>query len=379
MAINKDVKDKCFFSNDATSKILGLDYQKLIALEVCLNAKLNENIWIECKGDVSDATTSIEVKHHLNSHNLTSNSSDAWKTLKNYIVEFQVTKTFDHLVLLTTSSIPSNSIFFDWNNKKISERLKLIESHSPADSVKEFHGLLVDSEKENLKLVLDRFSILSDQTTAEGKWNELRDHPAFLTIPDEHKDNAIQCLYGLLTKIAIDNPKEWKVNINDFKHDSMLALAQFTSGKMPFYHVSKSDILVDSENNDFNFIEKMKDIKMKRRNIEDAVSDYFRAQISQERMLKKSPALFENLDQYDSSVRSDMDGEKLKFSYCLNDIDVGTEVADGKSRELYLHYISKPHLLIRGVDHTEKYYRDGRVHHVVEEYDFEWKFNSEDI
>ncbi len=37
-------------SNNATKKLLGFDYQKLLALESCLNAKENETIWIECFG-----------------------------------------------------------------------------------------------------------------------------------------------------------------------------------------------------------------------------------------------------------------------------------------------------------------------------------------
>ncbi|WP_162185038.1 hypothetical protein [Enterobacter sichuanensis] len=34
-------------SNNATSNILGFDYQKFIALERCLSGKENDVIWIE--------------------------------------------------------------------------------------------------------------------------------------------------------------------------------------------------------------------------------------------------------------------------------------------------------------------------------------------
>ena len=72
-----------WFANDNAQKSLGFDYQKLITLEYCLNAKKNEHIWIECKGDVADKETSIEVKHHNKAHSLISNSIDVWTTLKN--------------------------------------------------------------------------------------------------------------------------------------------------------------------------------------------------------------------------------------------------------------------------------------------------------
>jgi hypothetical protein len=99
------------FSNDATSKILGFDYQKLVALKMCLDAKPNETIWIECKGDVADENSTTEVKHHLGKHNLTSNSVDVWKTLQNHIEQYNVAENFSRLVLLTTSTIPEDSIF----------------------------------------------------------------------------------------------------------------------------------------------------------------------------------------------------------------------------------------------------------------------------
>ncbi len=110
------------FSNDATSKLLGYDYQKLIALEKCLDAKPNQYIWIECKGDVADNNTTSEIKHHSLRHNITSNSVDVWKTLKNYVSEFHIAKLFDNLILHTTSSINEDSIFFNWCDLPNSEK-----------------------------------------------------------------------------------------------------------------------------------------------------------------------------------------------------------------------------------------------------------------
>ena len=97
------------FSNNATPKYLGYFYQVLIAIEQCFHASSNETIWLECCGDVYDGQTSTEVKHHFGDGNLTDNSDDFWKTLKNYVVE-DVTP-FNSLVLHTTAKIPKTSIF----------------------------------------------------------------------------------------------------------------------------------------------------------------------------------------------------------------------------------------------------------------------------
>ena len=78
--------------NDSTKKQLGFEYQKLVALEYCLNAKNGEYVYIECFGDIQYGTKSIEVKHHEGESNLTSNSVDVWKTLKNLVVEYDKLK-----------------------------------------------------------------------------------------------------------------------------------------------------------------------------------------------------------------------------------------------------------------------------------------------
>lgn len=73
-------------SNDNTLKGIGFEYQKLLALECCLEAAPNTTIYIECLGDICDGSTSTEVKHHITQGYLTPQSIDFWKTLKNLVV-----------------------------------------------------------------------------------------------------------------------------------------------------------------------------------------------------------------------------------------------------------------------------------------------------
>src|SRR5690606_29649444 len=101
--------------NDSTKKQLGFEYQKMIALEYCLNAKKGEYVYIECFGDVQYGTESVEVKHHEGNSNLTSNSVDVWKTLKNLVIEYDLIKSNNKFLLHTTETIKTDSIFYDWN------------------------------------------------------------------------------------------------------------------------------------------------------------------------------------------------------------------------------------------------------------------------
>ncbi|MGZ8176168.1 hypothetical protein [Methylobacter sp.] len=164
------IKVDDFFNNDNTLKGLGFDYQKLIALEKCLEAKKNEYIWIECKGDVADQDASIEVKHHNSKHNLISNSEDAWKTIKNYVENFHLAKTFNRLILHTTSSVPEDSIFCGWNGLTTAEKKNKLLEHVPSESIKEHHDKINACPSIDLQTILERFLIFSDQPKIAEKW-----------------------------------------------------------------------------------------------------------------------------------------------------------------------------------------------------------------
>lgn len=373
---SKSGSDDCF-ANDNTQKLLGFDYQKLIALEYCLNAKKNEHIWIECKGDVADKETSIEVKHHNKAHSLISNSIDVWKTLKNYLVEHQIIAQFDYLVLHTTSTIPDYSIFYGWNDLSSEKKKSKLLSHKPSDSIKVFHEVVKNSPEKKLLDILSKFSILDGQPTVDEKWNELKEHPAFTIIPDDFRDAAIEKLYGYITKAAIDDSKKWQINITDFKKDMQHTLSPFTSGKIPFPVIQKSDI--SSSNSDFLFIKKMQDVRLKETTQENAISDYLRANMSQFKLLSMSPTLEDILKTYDANIERMLGDEKECIANELLAEDIGTATSVSKSNQLYYNCINKAHEQITNVDSTQKYYRDGRIHHVLEETESKWEFKEEDV
>lgn len=372
------------FRNDNTPKGLGIDYQKLIALEYCLNAKKNEYIWIECKGDVADQTTSVEVKHHQDSTNLTSNSVDAWKTLYNYVVEQEVISQFDHLVLHTTSKIPANSIFYQWNELPPEIKLKTIIGHvpighEPVSSIKVYYDKIIDCPKNTLLEILNKFSILHEQPNISTKWEEIKEHPKLELIQENRREIALKYLYGYITKIAIDNSDEWRININDFNRDFRNILSEFTAEEVPFPIIEKTDISQNSSEQNYEFIKKMKAINLKDKDQCNAVCDYIRANICQFRLLSMEPTLKQNLNFYDGNICDMLENEKSHSANNLSKEIIGTEEAHRESRNLYYSCIGKPHDLIVKVSGTQKYYRDGRIHHIAEETDYMWKYEEDDL
>lgn len=365
------------FSNDNTQKLLGFDYQKLVALEMCMNAKKNDHIWIECRGDVANEDTSTEIKHHIGSHNLNNNSVDFWKTIKNYVQEKHITEAYNHLRLHTTSSIPEDSIFYEWNNLTAKQKRKKLIEHIPSATIKDYHAQVKACPAAELESILGKFHIKSGQLTVDQKWLEIKDHPMLVIVPESFRDDAIGLLYGHITKTAIDNDKRWQISVNEFRRVAETCLSRFTSGKTPFPTTPQPNIDHSGEN--FIFLGRMRDINLNPRLIEFALSDYLRAQSSLIDMLKMNPTLSTPLQEYDRGLHRGMESEKLIHLERVTPEEINTEEANRKSRELYHSCKRTPVEQIHEVEGLQKYYRDGRIDHQVETTGFEWKFKSEEL
>lgn len=366
------------FKNDNTSKLVGFDYQKLIAIEVCLNANKNETIWIECLGDVADTDSSIEVKHHQAGGVITDNSVDVWKTLKNYVIELKAIESFQHLILHTTAIVEKDSIFYDWDNVSPVDRVDRILKYSPVKTTKPFFEQVKKVDQTELNGILQKFKILQGQSTVKEKWDQLRDHSTFKMIQEQYKDDALKLIYGHITKMAIDNSKQWKIDINDFNRDLKNLLAKYVHGETPFPIIEKKDLdLPDVQN--FKFLQKMKVVGLKEREQNNAVLDYLRANLSQIKLIEVAPTIYTNLDNYDSDVDRMVNDHKNARAQDVKEEDIDTDSAHKDSRKVFFDCINTSHSGIVGVRNTEKYYRDGRIHHVLEETGFQWMFTKDEI
>jgi len=230
-----------------------------------------------------------------------------------------------------------------------------------------------------LQTILERFWIFSEQPKIAEKWEELKVHPRITLVDEKFRDEAIKLLLGYVTKAAIDNSETWQININDFHQDMRQTLSIFTTEKIPFQFIPKSDVDSYISVQGYEFIIKMKDIALKQKDQELAVSDYLRARKSQLMMLKLTPTLDEKLERYDENIQRVMIEEKSSKSYDLKIEEIGSDKANKESRDLYFNCIKKPHDQIIGVNDAQKYYRDGRIHHIAEESDFEWKYREADL
>ena len=377
MQIQKDT-----FANDSTKNQLGFEYQKLIALEHCLNAKRGEFVYIECFGDVLAGNISMEIKHHEGHHNMTSNSTDAWKTLKNYVEEFDKIIANDKLILFTTSTIKSDSIFFNWNNQSATQKYLSLKKHLPGETCALFKSVIFDPEKisgVNLKKILAKFTIQSEQPNISTKLEELKNHTYFNLIDNKLKVNAISVANGYIIHKAIDNSNKWEINITDFIDDLKIPLSQFTKDYIQFTvsSIDPDDLRLNDRS--YKFVKKLREIGIKETDQLAAVRNYLRSEKSHQELLLLNPLLLKSLERYDENVEEDIIAEKSQISYTVSSEDFQNDGHLTKSRYVYFNCLNRAYPNITGVRDTEKYYRDGRIQNIADISSFEWLFNDKEI
>ncbi|MGM8363269.1 hypothetical protein ACSV4D_15255 [Flavobacterium sp. ARAG 55.4] len=368
--------------NDSTKKQLGFEYQKLVALEYCLNAKNGEHVYIECFGDVQYGTESIEVKHHEGESNLTSNSVDLWKTLKNLVVEYDKLKSNDRFILHTTQNVPSESIFHNWNQLGKVAKYKKLNDHSISATSKPFKDEIFDTQnisKTDLMGLLDRFVINSGEPKVDEKLALLKEHSTFKLIKDNLRSSAIGALQQWIIEKAIENSNKWEVNITDFNSDLQFSLSKFTKDYIPFPSIKVLGQHDSDLTKGYKFIEKLNAISIKKNDLHQAFQDYVRSEEAYEEILKINPTLKDNIIVYEAEISSAIQTEKSAASYHLSDESFKDNSHIKKSQEVYFKCITNTHSEISGFNGTQRFFRNGRIQNINETSDFEWLYKETDL
>lgn len=368
--------------NDSTKKQLGFEYQKLVALEYCLNAKNGEYVYIECYGDVQYGNESIEVKHHEGESNLTSNSVDVWKTLKNLVVEYDKLKSNDRFILHTTQNVPSDSIFYNWNQLPKVGKYKKLNDHSISATSKPFKDVIFDTKKKSkpeLLGILDKFVINSGEPKVDKKLAQLKEHSTFKIIPENLRESAIWVLHGWILGKAIEDSNKWEINIADFNSDLKFSLSKFTKDYVPFPSIK--EVKREDENlaTGYKFIKKLNVISIRKNDLHQAFQDYVRSEEAYEEILKINPTLKDNIISYENEINSDLHTEKSAASYHLSNDSFKDDSHIKKSQEVYFKCITNSHNEILGFNGTQKFFRNGRIQNINETTDFEWLYKETDI
>lgn len=369
-------------NTDATTKIIGFQYQKLVALLKSFEAKDHTNIYIECYGDVSDVATSTEVKHSINrSKKLINTHIDFWKTIGNIVDDLNSFSAFSTLILHTTAQVKDDSIFHDWHNLTPKEKSDRVLSVKPTETIRKHYDKVKKCSVVELRKILDKFVIEHSKYGIKDYYNlEILEHPIITTaVIEEHREPIVERLIGYIDSILIkseDNDYIWKINIDNFRSVFQSELKKYIIDDYIFPIVKKQDVIDDDVSN-FNFIQRLKEIGYDDM-ISFATSDYLRAQSSRIKMIQDRWSLSEELDNYDEDVSDEMNLTRVQHNSKIEDID-GKDYINKKSRELYDDCINKSQsrTSIEGVKGVRDYYPKGRIHFNVEEYKgFSWSLKK---
>lgn len=369
-------------NTDATTKIIGFQYQKLVALLKSFEAKDHTNIYIECYGDVSDVDTSTEVKHSINrSKKLINTHIDFWKTIGNIVDDLNSFSAFSTLILHTTAQVKDDSIFHDWHNLTPKEKSDRVLSVKPTETIRKHYDKVKKCSVVELRKILDKFVIEHSKYGIKDYYNlEILEHPIITTaVIEEHREPIVERLIGYIDSILIkseDNDYIWKINIDNFRSVFQSELKKYIIDDYIFPIVKKQDVNDDDVSN-FNFIQRLKEIGYHDM-ISFATSDYLRAQSSRIKMIQDRWSLSEELDNYDEDVSDEMNLTRVQHNSKIEDID-GKDYINKKSRELYDDCINKSQsrTSIEGVKGVRDYYPKGRIHFNVEEYKgFSWSLKK---
>lgn len=357
-------------STNASTKILGFEYQKMVALIKCLEAKNNAIIHLECFGDISDADISTETKHSIDDDKeLYDTHIDFWKTLGNIIDNQEDFRNYNSFVLHTTAKIRLGSIFEGWNTLTDLDKETKILSITPNDTIKSYFNKAKSCNSVDLTNILKRFTIEDEQKNAREYYRDiLIEHTVITTVVPKINIETFACfLLGYISeKLISSNDYIWKINKNEFQIDFQVYLKNFLIDDLIFPNLKiDSTKIVDKG---YKFTTELKEIGYTSKTA-IALNDYFRANLNRIEILKTRRSLAQNLDDFDDEISESFTDLKITFENKLN-FSLFNNYKE-ESRRFYdehqANISNKKDLLGIKPETIKSYYPKGRTHHIIEE------------
>ncbi|PJJ09248.1 hypothetical protein CLU83_2587 [Flavobacterium sp. 1] len=365
---------------DASTKILGFEYQKMVALIKCLEAKNNTIIHLECFGDVSDGDISTETKHSTDENKeLYDSHIDFWKTLGNIIDSQEDFKNYSTFILHTTAKIRLGSIFDGWNALTDVDKEARVLSVTANETIRTYCNKAKFCSSIELKAILKRFKIEDEQKNAREYYKDiLIDHPIITTsVPKNHIESFACFLLGYISeKLITSNDYIWKIDKNEFQIDFQVYLKNFLIDDLIFPNIKIDQTTIIDKG--YKFTTELKNIDYNSK-IAYALNDYFRANLNRIQILKTRQSLSQGLDDFDDEILEKFSDLKITFEDKL-----GFSLFNDYKKESRLFYDEHQASIslkkdLSGVksDTIKSYYPKGRTHHIIEESTISsWKLNK---
>lgn len=366
-------------SNDSTKTFKGIIYQFLIALEKCFEMQEGESIYIETYGDISilgDDSIQIESKY-FNSY-LTELDHKVWKTINNWMKDEFPFDNFGSLILLTTQKVKINSPWYDWNNKKKTEKYSILlnikdkfsKQKKQSKETKAFiEFIFEDSRKNKLINLLDRFVIEHNSIDDKQYYNKIKGQYS-KNIPLIRTDQYMNSMFGyILSPEIIEN--KWEISYEGFTDELRNITQQLVDTTTEFPR--KIDLSTIDHKNYINnpFVEKIKEIEYNEV-VTDAITNFVQTRELILQEFRFSPSIHTSLKGYEENVK-----EKYKINYrksCRNCI---AEQRIHKSKDFYDDIMSLDSGTFYIYNSVPPYFYNGIMHILADEGDdIVWLLNT---
>lgn len=375
--------------NDATLTKVGDIYQYLIALRDCFELNENEVLQIEVNGDVSVLSNTKggfqkEVKHHFINKNLSDRDIDFWKTLANWYDEYDRIEIFTDLILNTTATIDDYSSFYNWNSLSSDKKLDLIKKigtpikKSEIKFREQYNRIFNDTlDEQKLLSILERFKI---ESACETITFVSKIFDKYITnIPKQNRDSYIGALLGCILIQVKDPPHKWEVTRDSFdKITQKISPSYIKPGVVPlpddFAKTVVSQEQIDVLKNK-RFVEAIREIDYDIV-ISDAISDYWKTDLTIGRYFKNNPVYLKDLDDYVEFL-----GKKLFYTKSNSELKADSySIADKKkiSKILYNDVMLWRAEDFGSIISNKQYFQHGVIHNIVDEGNFTWKIEEND-
>ena len=370
--------------NDATVQKAGDMFQYLVALRDCFELEESDKLQIETNGDVSIISGNIgkvqkEVKHHFGKTLLSDRDIDFWKTLANWYEDFERIKAFKTLVLYTTSSIKSISVFHGWNVLSAEDKLARLEKIGSVKKerekgFREQYSRIFNSSynKEYLLEILSKFTIEPSRKDIAGISDEFLKYVGH--IPKENRDHYIGALLGRILLSLKDPPHKWEVTREEFDkilQDESSAYGEAKSKPLPTEFAQ--GVVPSNEESalkEKRFVKAIIDIDYPQM-VPGAVSDYWKTDMTIAKYFRNDLTYLSSLNTYTGEL-----SQKLFYAKEDKELDAAGKTEEEKislSKRLFLHAMQWEAMEFGSIIRNQGFFQHGVIHNIVDDGDFEWK------
>jgi len=377
--------------NNAALSQLGNLYQYLVVLKLCLESAPGSIINLEQLGDITTSSGyQYEVKHHDNqTHILNDTHIDFWKTLKNWVDNFELLQSFSNLVLLTSSIVKENSLLGQWHSLSISERhcrLKLQADLVLANRnafktitplVRSIYSFDSEYTEDKLKNILSRLVIKHSSDRAIEMYNGLIAHNALMAVPIKSRANMVRSLLGMIAVKGITGTSTWDIERDEIQHHVISQTAMINKGGRIYYP--------DLENAECNedilrhrCIEEIRSIPYEKQ-ILSAAQDYYYYTLTVSITAEDDPYILNDFLRIEKGIGADLNLEKTECCLTLASTPINDGALITATKKFFIKAVkSIPSSDPDGSAEAKKFNR-GMIHSYVNTSDFRWRITQVDL